>query len=163
MNTVYICCGSIAYSMILSHSSSPSLPPWPKMTSCFITDTITCRWILISWSAGSPDSTPTAEVSSIQGDSLEARADQEKVLKGPTSWCLSHTHTHTQLNQKSHYVHLLQEILVSRQQLLQSALFDGSLDKLPLPTVTPATGDHELLPGDGTLSIERKANKKYRK
>ena len=65
-----------------------------------------------------------------------------------------------QLNQKSHYVHLLQEILVSRQQLLQSALFEGSLDKLPFPSLAPPTGASN---SGGGQYLKAKANKKYRK
>ena len=70
----------------------------------------------------------------------------------------------SQLNQKSHYVHLLQEILVSRQQLLQRALFEGSLDKLPLPSLALPTEVQK--PSDevgGGQYLKAKANKKYRK
>ena len=68
-----------------------------------------------------------------------------------------------QLNQKSHYVRLLQEVLVSRQQLLQSALFEGTLDKLPLttPTLAPPPGDQP--PPSNAMSLKKKANKTYKR
>ena len=79
----------------------------------------------------------------------------------------THTHHHRQLQQKSYHVHLLQEVLLSRQVLLQKALFAGSPDAAVLPERRGrGRGRGEMEGGAGRLGrrsgLDRRAQDKYR-
>ena len=67
-----------------------------------------------------------------------------------------------QLNQSSYYVNLLQEILISRQHLLQNALCAGAIESQPMVGVIKEGGvvsKHRKR----VCSLRERAEKKFRK